>query len=68
MDTQKESLLTTGYLELKPIKDLTVLGTLGYDRKFAKTGSHFASTTIQGADYDGIAQINRTDYPICMLT
>ena len=61
MDTQKESLLTTGYLELKPIKDLTVLGTLGYDRKFGKTGSHFASTTIQGADYDGIAQINRTD-------
>ena len=29
MDTQKESLLTTGYLELKPVKDLTVLGTLG---------------------------------------
>ena len=29
MDTQKESLLTTGYLELKPIKDLTDFRNVG---------------------------------------
>lgn len=61
MDTKKDNLLTTGYLELKPIKDLSILTTLGYDRKFAKTGSYFASSTSQGADYDGVAKVNNNE-------
>ncbi len=61
METKKDNLLTSAYVEFKPIKELSILGTFGYDRKFAQTGSYVASTTKQGEDYDGVAKVNRSD-------
>ena len=45
----------TGYLEIKPIKDLTVRATGGIDMKFSGADQYVPTTTLKGASVNGQA-------------
>lgn len=45
----------TGYLEIKPIKDLTIRATGGMDMNFAGRDQYIPTTTLKGASYGGQA-------------
>lgn len=57
METKKDNILTSAYVEFKPIEGFSIKPTFGYDRKFANTGSYFPSTTQEGLGANGIANI-----------
>lgn len=57
IETKKDNILASAYVEFKPIEWLSIKPTFGYDRKFANTGSYFPSTTQEGMGADGIANI-----------
>ncbi len=61
MNTKKDNLLTSAYIDIHPVEGLSILGTFGYDRKFAMTGSYFSSTTRQGREYEGVARVDRNE-------
>ena len=61
MNTKKDNLLTSAYIDIHPIEGLSLLGTFGYDRKFAMTGGYFSSTTRQGREYEGVARVDRNE-------
>ena len=45
----------TGYLEIKPIKDLTIRATGGIDMKFSGADQYVPTTTLKGASVNGQA-------------
>ncbi|MBR0295979.1 MAG: TonB-dependent receptor [Paludibacteraceae bacterium] len=45
----------TGYLEIKPIQDLTIRATGGIDMKFAGADQYIPTTTLKGASVNGQA-------------
>ena len=59
--TTKDRLLGSVYLEIKPVKDLTVRGSLGADRKYAKRRQYVPTTTMYGARVNGQATIVQDD-------
>lgn len=61
MLTKKENVLATAYMDINPIKELSLRTTGGYDRKFANTGSYFPATTQEGIYAGGIANIVNND-------
>lgn len=63
--TTKERLLATSFIEVKPIKDLTLKANLGIDRNYQKHKVYLPKTTLYGAKKDGqadIAQYDKSDY------
>ncbi|NDV81900.1 TonB-dependent receptor [Bacteroides sp. 51] len=61
MHTKKDNILASAFLELNPIKDLAIKATVGYDRKFAKSGSYFPMTTQEGINSQGVARVNNSE-------
>lgn len=59
--TKKENVLTSVYVDLKPVDNLVLKTTLGYDRKLANTGAYFPATTQEGIYAGGIAKISNTN-------
>jgi hypothetical protein len=59
--TTKDRLLGNIYLEIKPIKDLTIRGSLGADRKYAKRRQYVPTSTMYGARVNGQAAIIQND-------
>ncbi|MDR0698442.1 MAG: TonB-dependent receptor [Tannerella sp.] len=59
--TTKDRLLGSVYLELKPINDLTIRGSLGADRKYAKRRQYVPTSTMYGARVNGQATIVQDD-------
>jgi TonB-linked SusC/RagA family outer membrane protein len=59
--TTKDRLLGTAYMEIKPIRDLTIRGSLGADRKYAKRRQYVPATTLYGARVNGEASIVQDD-------
>jgi TonB-linked SusC/RagA family outer membrane protein len=57
----KDRLLGSAYLEVKPIKELTLKTSLGVDRKNQKRKQYVPTTTIQGASTNGVADIAQSD-------
>jgi TonB-linked SusC/RagA family outer membrane protein len=57
----KDRLLGSAYLEIKPMKDLTIRGSLGIDRKYAKRRQYVPTTTLYGARVNGQATIVQDD-------
>lgn len=63
--TVKERLLGTAFIEIKPIKDLTLKGNFGIDRNYQKRSVYMPKTTLYGQKADGqanIAQYDKSDY------
>ncbi len=60
----------TGYLEIKPIKDLTLRATGGVDMKFDEADQYVPTTTLKGASLGGQAskQSRRTNLGIITTT
>lgn len=61
MLTKKENVLASAFIDITPIKELSLRTTGGYDRKFANTGSYFPATTQEGIYAGGIANIVNND-------
>jgi TonB-linked SusC/RagA family outer membrane protein len=59
--TTNDRLLGNVYLEINPIKDLTIRGSLGADRKYAKRRQYVPTTTMYGARVNGQAAIVQDD-------
>ncbi|MDR2775720.1 MAG: TonB-dependent receptor [Tannerella sp.] len=59
--TTKDRLLGSAYLEIKPISDLTLRGSLGADRKYAKRRQYVPTSTMYGARVNGQATIVQDD-------
>jgi TonB-linked SusC/RagA family outer membrane protein len=59
--TTKDRLLGSVYLEIKPVRDLTIRGSLGADRKYAKRRQYVPTTTMYGARVNGQATIVQDD-------
>lgn len=63
--TVKERLLGTAYIEIKPIKELTLKGNFGIDRNYQKHSVYMPKTTLYGQKTGGqanIAQYDKSDY------
>lgn len=59
--TTKDHLLGSVYMEIKPVKDLTIRGSLGADRRYAKRRQYVPTATMYGARVNGQATMqNRT--------
>jgi TonB-linked SusC/RagA family outer membrane protein len=59
--TTKDRMLGTAYLSVKPINDLTIRGSLGADRKYAKRRQYVPVATMYGARVGGDATIIQDD-------
>ncbi len=59
MLTKKENLLSSAYIDIKPIEELTIKTTVGYDRKFASLEFYAPSYTQRGDAYDGVGSITK---------
>lgn len=53
--TYSRDVFLTGYLEVKPYKDLTIRATGGVDMKFAGADQYIPTTTLKGASLGGQA-------------
>ncbi|WP_448778898.1 TonB-dependent receptor [Bacteroides congonensis] len=59
MNTKKDNILTSAFVNITPIDGLAVKTTVGYDRKFASSGTYFPMTTQEGIQQGGgIAKVN----------
>jgi TonB-linked SusC/RagA family outer membrane protein len=61
MYTKKDNILSSAFVDINPIKELTLKTTVGYDRKFAKTGAYFPMTTQEGINSQGVARIGSSE-------
>lgn len=59
--TVKDRVLASGYLEIKPIKELTLRANFGIDRQYEKRKSYLPKSTMYGAAVNGQASINQSD-------
>lgn len=59
--TTSDRALVNGYLQVEPIKGLTLKANLGVDRKYDKNKSYVPNTTVAGAAKGGIANILQRD-------
>ncbi|MDR1417124.1 MAG: TonB-dependent receptor [Prevotellaceae bacterium] len=57
----KDRVLSSAYLEVKPVKELTLKTVLGMDRKYQKRKQYVPTTTVMGAAQNGIADIGQSD-------
>lgn len=57
----KERVLGTVYLEVNPVKELTLKAVLGVDRKNQKRKQYVPTTTVIGAAKNGIGDIAQSD-------
>lgn len=63
--TTKERMLGTSFVEIKPIRDLTLKANFGIDRNYQKRKVYMPKTTLYGQKKDGqadIAQYDKSDY------
>lgn len=63
--TRKERLLATAFVELEPVKDLKIRGSVGIDRNYQKRKTYLPKTTLYGQKENGqadIAQADKSDY------
>lgn len=63
--TTKERLLGTVFFEVQPIQDLLLKANFGIDRNYQKRRQYLPTTTLYGANENGvgyIAQSDRSDY------
>lgn len=63
--TKKERVLGTAFIEVRPIKDLTLKANLGIDRNYQKHSAYLPKTTLYGQKKNGqadIAQYDKSDY------
>ncbi len=65
MQTKKDNIMASAYLDIMPFNGLTIKTTVGYDRKFANVGAYFPMTTQEGINAGGgvakIADSNLTN-------
>jgi TonB-linked SusC/RagA family outer membrane protein len=57
----KDRVLGSAYIEVNPIKELTLKAVLGADRKNQKRKQYVPTTTVMGAAQNGIADISESD-------
>lgn len=55
LQSKKENLLSTAYLEADIVRGLKIKGTVGYNRKVSTANSYIPSTTFEGKTDQGIA-------------
>lgn len=63
--TTKERMLGTAFVEIKPIRDLTLKANFGIDRNYQKRKVYMPKTTLYGQKKDGqadISQYDKSDY------
>lgn len=63
--TTKERVLGTMFVEIKPVKDLTLKANLGIDRNYMKHSAYLPKTTLYGQKKNGqadISQYDKSDY------
>lgn len=63
--TNKERVLATAFVEIRPIKDLVLKGNFGIDRNYQKRTAYLPTTTLYGQKEGGkadIAQADKNDY------
>ncbi|MDY3266552.1 MAG: TonB-dependent receptor [Phocaeicola sp.] len=60
-NTIKDRILASGYIEIKPIKDLTLKANFGIDRQYEKRKVYLPKTTMYGAAVNGQASIQQSD-------
>lgn len=63
--TNKERLLATAFIEIRPIKDLVLKGNFGIDRNYQKRSSYLPTTTLYGQKEGGKADIAQADKNPC---
>lgn len=59
--TNKERLLATAFIEVRPIKDLVLKGNFGIDRNYQKRSAYLPTTTLYGQKEGGKADISQAD-------
>lgn len=69
-ESRSYDVFLTGYLEVKPIKDLTLRATGGVDMKFDESDQYVPTTTLKGANLGGQAskQSRRSNLGIITAT
>lgn len=69
-ESRSYDVFLTGYLEIKPYKDLTLRATGGVDMKFDEADQYIPTTTLKGASLGGQAskQSRRTNLGIITAT
>lgn len=59
--TKKDRFLASGYIDIKPIKELTLKAHFGIDRQYEKRKVYLPKTTMYGAAVNGQASIQQSD-------
>lgn len=57
----KDRFLASGYVEVKPLKDLILKANIGMDRQYEKRKVYLPKTTMYGASANGQASIQQQD-------
>jgi TonB-linked SusC/RagA family outer membrane protein len=60
-NTVKDRMTGSAYLQIEPVKNLTLKASLGTDRKYAKRKAYLPTTTLSGAATNGNANISQAD-------
>lgn len=60
-ETVKDRVLASGYIEIKPVEELTLRANFGIDRQYEKRKVYLPKTTIYGAAVNGQASIQQSD-------
>ncbi|MDR2498075.1 MAG: TonB-dependent receptor, partial [Tannerellaceae bacterium] len=60
-NTTKDRVIGQGYIQIEPVKDLLLKGTLGFDRRSAKRKTYLPTSTRMGRIRNGVANQNQTD-------
>jgi TonB-linked SusC/RagA family outer membrane protein len=60
-NSAKDRLLGSAYLEVNPVKEVTLKAVLGADRKNQKRKQYVPTTTVMGSAQNGIADISQSD-------